>query len=66
MGRNLASSKGSLDTENVLGTPLASSPDVPPIEPDTRGATTIREQPLHREMIPALIVTPRSIPGDSD
>ena len=31
--------------ENILGTPPSPPPpDVPPIEPDTRGATTIREQ----------------------
>ena len=31
--------------ENILGTPPpAPPPDVPPIEPDTRGAATIREQ----------------------
>lgn len=31
--------------ENILGTPPASAPpDVPPIEPDMRGGTTIREQ----------------------
>jgi hypothetical protein len=31
--------------ENILGTPPPPPPpDVPPIEPDTRGATTIREQ----------------------
>lgn len=38
--------------ENILGTPPSPPPpDVPPIEPDTRGATTIREQlAKHREV----------------
>lgn len=38
--------------ENILGTPPSPPPpDVPPIEPDTRGATTIREQlAKHREI----------------
>lgn len=38
--------------ENILGTPPSPPPpDVPPIEPDTRGATTIREQlAKHRDV----------------
>ena len=38
--------------ESILGTPPPPPPpDVPPIEPDTRGATTIREQLIkHREV----------------
>ena len=38
--------------ENILGTPPSPPPpDVPPIEPDTRGVTTIREQlEKHREI----------------
>ena len=38
--------------ENILGTPPSPPPpDVPPIEPDTSGATTIREQlAKHREV----------------
>ncbi|MFT5131089.1 MAG: hypothetical protein ACI8W8_004724 [Rhodothermales bacterium] len=40
--------------ERLLGTPPAPPPpDVPPIEPDTRGATTIREQLAKHRSVPA-------------
>lgn len=40
--------------ENILGTPPpAPPPDVPPIEPDTRGAATIREQLAKHRGVPA-------------
>ena len=40
--------------ENLLGTPPPPPPpDVPPIEPDTRGATTIREQLAKHRDVPA-------------
>ena len=40
--------------ENILGTPPSPPPpDVPPIEPDTRGATTIREQLAKHRDVPA-------------
>jgi len=40
--------------ENILGAPPpAPPPDVPPIEPDTRGAATIREQLAKHRDVPA-------------
>ena len=40
--------------ENILGTPPAAPPpDVPPIEPDTRGSTSIREQLVKHRSVAA-------------
>ena len=51
--------------ENLLGKPPAPPPpDVPALEPDTRGASSIRDQlALHRERQLAQIAIRRSIPG---